>query len=140
MTPKSLVPFVLLTLAVVFSLRTTRPRPAVAPAPSAEQAATPSATPVASELPPPQPRPSASADDKPLTDREMRDRTVKVPLQACVEIGQHINQIAGVGDDDKRKLNPQIFCMRQGNIAWARCIDDAKTRHDVATCNRRLLH
>ncbi|HEY8086332.1 MAG TPA: hypothetical protein VIF09_00755 [Polyangiaceae bacterium] len=141
MTPKNLIPFLLLTAAVVFSTTAVRPKPVAAEPPVAEEEAP---APAVSHLPPPRPAspyPSGSApNDAPLTDREQHDMAIRVPIQACVELGQKINAIAGIPDSHPKHLNAQIVCMRQGNIAWSRCIDKAQSKQDVVTCNRRLLH
>jgi hypothetical protein len=139
-TPKNLIPFLLLTAAVIFSTAR-RPKPVVAEPPGAEEEAP---APAMSHLPPPRPGspyPSGSApNDAPLTDREQHDMSIHIPVQACAELGQKVNSIAGIQDSNPKHLNAQIVCMRQGNLAWSRCIDKAQSKQDVVSCNRRLLH
>jgi hypothetical protein len=140
-TPKNLIPFLLLTAAVVFSLTVVRPKHVAAESPVAEEEAP---APAMSHLPPPRPAspyPSGSAPpDAPLTDREQHDMSIHIPVQACAELGQKVNSIAGIQDSNPKHLNAQIVGMRQGNLAWSRCIDKAQSKQDVVACNRRLLH
>jgi hypothetical protein len=143
---KNLLPFLLLTLAVMFSVSKKGPKASEAPvvedsdpAAASETPEVPSANPLAHGPRGPAPHGGPLPGDAPLTDREQQDMTIRAPIQACAEIGKKINSFTGIPETDRRKLHAQVMCMRQGNVAWMKCIDRSKSLEDVRVCNRRLL-
>ncbi|HEY6463128.1 MAG TPA: hypothetical protein VIY73_23320 [Polyangiaceae bacterium] len=134
-------PFVLLVFATVLSVTVFR-----TPAERAgdESVAAGSSGEPAGEHPPIHPsssasRPPPNPNDAPLSEREQKDVHVRLTPDACNPIVRKANELSGVDENDKRKLLGTITCLRRGNVAWAKCVERASTKDDLATCSRRLL-
>ena len=127
MTTK-LLPWVLLSLAIVVAL-TVSSRPP---------------TPKAADVPPspaslPVPPPSSRFHDPPPDEKEQRDSRIHIPHEECEEGVKRINELEGLAPTDPKGLHFVGLCLRHGNVAWYKCILQAPTRLDAATCNRRFL-
>ncbi|HEY1693124.1 MAG TPA: hypothetical protein VGG39_13240 [Polyangiaceae bacterium] len=134
-------PFVLLVFATVLSLTVFR-----SPVERAgdESAAAGSSGAPAGESAPASPSSSGpfrpvNRNDTPLTEREAKEVHIRLSPDACNPLVRKTNELSGIGVNDKRKLLATVACLRKGNLAWAKCVERASTRDDLASCSRRLL-
>ncbi len=138
--PRNILPWVLLAVAVVVAITVLR-RPAP-PGPVPMGSAIP---PIDTVLPPGAPSvsgpPSARAyNDPPMTEEEVRDWHLKVGHESCEEGAKMINTLQGLEPTDKQGIKFIGACLRNGNVAWYKCLVKAQTRLEAGTCNRRFLN
>jgi hypothetical protein len=74
-----------------------------------------------------------------MTPREEREHAIKINTEMCTKEGEKINTIAGRAPTDPIVINIVSYCFRVGNLAWARCIDEATDNDTVKVCNTRFL-
>lgn len=90
------------------------------------------------------PPPSGSSSSAPglhamMTPQEEREFKIKIPPEMCTKEGEKINTLAGRAPTDPIVINVVSYCFRVGNVAWARCIDNAKDNDGVKFCNTRFM-
>ena len=96
----------------------------------------------ASAAPPPSPSESASSAPElhaMMTPQEEREFKIKIPPEMCTKEGEKINTLAGRAPTDPIVIHIVSYCFRVGNVAWARCIDNAKDNDTVKFCNTRFM-
>jgi hypothetical protein len=74
-----------------------------------------------------------------MTPQEEREFKIKIPPEMCTKEGEKINTLAGRAPTDPIVINIVSYCFRVGNVAWARCIDNAKDNDTVKFCNTRFM-
>ncbi len=82
---------------------------------------------------------SVGDDHARMTPQEEREMRIKIPPEMCTKEGEKMNTLAGRAPTDPIVLNVVSYCFRQGNVAWARCIDNATDNDSVKHCNTRFM-
>ena len=139
--PRNVLPWVLLAVAIVVAVTVLRPPARQGAAPAASTAgsvgsAGASVGPTASGSVPP----ASTYNDPAMDDAQRRDFHLRVGHEACEEGAKRINELEGISPTDPKGMRFVSACLRHGNIAWYKCILEAKTRPDAGTCNRRFLN
>lgn len=132
--PRNILPWVLLATAVVVALTVLRS--------PASQVAVPAPSSVVSAAPLPSgPAPTGRTyNDPPMDETETRDVHLKVGHEACEEGAKRINELEGLASTDPKGIRVIGACLQHGNVAWYKCVIQAKTRLEAGTCNRRFLN
>jgi hypothetical protein len=81
----------------------------------------------------------ASSSHPMMNAQEQRDMKIKITPEMCTKEGEKINTIAGRAPTDPIVLNIVSYCFRVGNVAWARCIENAKDNDAVKVCSTRFM-
>jgi hypothetical protein len=116
--------FVVLAVVVAFTAFRTRAPSGASDAPSSSASA---------------PSASSASGDAPLTALERSDMGIKLPLEECQDAQKRIIALNDPVPHDPKSARLFMLCQRHGNVAWYKCIRDAKNRQDVASCTRRLM-
>jgi hypothetical protein len=85
---------------------------------------------------------SASNDPAPPTSvkaKEAHERRIGLQPDLCNEAAKRFNELNGRDPFDKKAMTVITLCLKHGNLAWYRCVLEAKTVDDAKSCNQRLL-
>lgn len=92
------------------------------------------------------PRPSASvsplaaaAIDAGVTPTDLRNWRTRIDTELCSKAGEQINKLDGRAPTDPKAINSVSLCLQYGNVAWYKCLLDAKDVEGGKACNARFL-
>jgi hypothetical protein len=132
--PRNVLPWVLLAVAIVVAV-TVLGSPASKVAAPAASTVGPVGPTASGSVPP-----ASTYNDPPMDDAQRRDFHMKVGHEACEEGAKRINELEGIAPTDPKGMRFIGACLRRGNVAWYKCLLEAKTRLEAGTCNRRFLN
>jgi len=130
--------FVVVAAGAGIAYFATRDRaPAPPPASSFNPVTTSSSAPSAST-----PRDSklvASAVDAGVTPQELRNWKTRIDTELCSKAGERLNTLDGRAPTDPKAINTVSLCLQYGNVAWYKCLLEAKDVTEAKSCNVRFL-
>jgi hypothetical protein len=81
----------------------------------------------------------AAAIDAGVTPTEMRNWRTRLDSELCSKGAEQLNKLDGRAPTDPRGINTVSLCLQYGNVAWYKCVLEAKDTESGKTCNRRFL-
>jgi hypothetical protein len=83
--------------------------------------------------------PASTASSSPLSREELRDVTTRLEPGLCELAAKKANQVYGRPETDKKGIDVLTRCLRLGNVAWYRCVVEAKAPDELKRCHSRYL-
>lgn len=140
----ALFPFVACNRKVDEPTPTTANPPSSSTAPTIASSSTSSANPSSSTMTPtvyaPSPSSSTGPDPKaPFSPKEYKEFRMKISNEDCEKAAAKKNTLEGLPEHDKKGTLLLWACLRQGNVAWYRCVLTADTSEHFNWCSQRYL-
>jgi len=71
--------------------------------------------------------------------KELHDWRIRIAADLCPKAGEQVNKLEGRNPTDPKAVNQVSLCLQYGNVAWYKCLLNAKTAEEGRACTRRFL-
>jgi hypothetical protein len=75
-----------------------------------------------------------------FTPEERRDLRIRIAHEDCERAAKRINVLHNRPETDIKGIDIISICLKNGNMAWYRCVVDAPAADEADRCGQRYLH